>query len=117
MIQNFNRTDNRNDAGVLFENFILNELLNAVGKENIYYFKSKIGTEIDFIIKKGEIIPVEVKYKKLKNASGLRALKYFINKNSIKKGYLVNLTLNQISDDKKIEIVDFLKFLNRIRGV
>ena len=47
------------------------------------------GTEIDFIIKKGEIIPVEIKYKRLKNAAGIKALIHFINKNNIPKGYLV----------------------------
>ena len=113
VIQNFNRTDNRNDAGALFENFILNELINTVGKENIYYFRTKTGSEIDFIIKKGEIIPVEIKYKKLKNASGLKSMMHFINKNNINKGYLVNLTLNQIIETKKIDVIDFMNFLNR----
>ena len=115
VVQNFNSTNNRNDAGALFENFILNELMNAVGKENLFYFRTKTGSEIDFIIRKDKVIPAEIKYKKMNAPSKTRSLSHFIEKNNLEKGYLVNLTLNQMLGDKKIEVVDFLKFLNRLR--
>ncbi|MCD4693578.1 MAG: ATP-binding protein [Calditrichales bacterium] len=115
VVQNFNSTNNRNDAGALFENFILNELMNAVGKESLFYFRTKTGSEIDFIIRKDKVIPAEIKYKKMNAPSKTRSLSNFIEKNNLEKGYLVNLTLNQMLDDKKIEVVDFLKFLNRLR--
>ena len=115
IIYNFNSTNNRNDAGALFENFILNELINSVGLESIYFYRTKMKTEIDFIIKTNEIVPVEIKYKKLKSAVGLRAIMHFINKNNIKRGFLVNLTLNKKMVDQNIEIIDYLKFLNMLK--
>ncbi len=115
MIQNFNRMKNRNDSGALFENFILNELINTLGREQIYYFRTKTGTEIDFIINKNKIIPVELKYKKLRNSSGIKALKFFVNNNNLDLGYLVNLTYNDKISDSNIEIVDFINFLKRLK--
>ena len=115
IIYNFNSTNKRNDAGALFENFILNELINSVGLESIYFYRTKMKTEIDFIIKTNEIVPVEVKYKKLKSAVGLRAIMHFINKNNIKRGFLVNLTLNKKMVNQNIEVIDYLKFLNILK--
>lgn len=115
IIYNFNSTNNRNDAGALFENFILNELINSVGLESIYFYRTKMKTEIDFIIKTNEIVPVEVKYKKLKSAVGLRAIMHFINKNNIKRGFLVNLTLNKKMVNQNIKVIDYLKFLNMLK--
>lgn len=115
MIQNFNRMKNRNDSGALFENFILNELINTLGREQIYYFRTKTGTEIDFIINKNKIIPVELKYKKLRNSSGIKALKFFVNNNNLDLGYLVNLTHNDKISDSNIEIADFINFLKRLK--
>ncbi|MFO7889345.1 MAG: ATP-binding protein [bacterium] len=115
IIYNFNSTNNRNDAGALFENFILNELINSVGLESIYFYRTKMKTEIDFIIKTNEIVPVEIKYKKLKSAVGLRAIVHFINKNNIKRGFLVNLTLNKKMVNQNIEVIDYLKFLNILK--
>ncbi len=116
VIQNYNNPLNRNDAGALFENFILNELIFTVGQENIYYFRSKVGSEIDFIIKREEIIPVEVKYKKLAKIPDLRGLANFIKKNGNRKGFLVNLTFNREVVEKRTEITDVFRFLNILQN-
>ncbi len=51
----------RTDAGFLLENFIFSELMKA-GMDDIRYWRTKDGAEIDFIIhKKGMDIPIEVK--------------------------------------------------------
>ncbi len=115
IIQNFSFPAIRNDAGALFENFLFNELINLIGQENIFYYRTKVGAEIDFIIRREKIIPVEVKYKKLKKPVGIKALKYFIEKNKIDRGYLVNLTLNQIINNGKIEAVDFVRFVSHLK--
>lgn len=115
VVHNFNSPEIRMDSGALFENFILNELMNLVGRENIFYYRTKTGSEIDFIIRKSKIIPVEIKYKRLTAPSGTKALSYFIEKNNIEKGYLVNLTLNQILDQKKIQVIDYLRFFHLLR--
>jgi len=56
-----------------------------------------------------------VKYKKLKKPEGIKTLKYFIEKNKIERGYLVNLTLNQIVNNGKIEAVDFVRFVSHLQ--
>ena len=115
VIQNFNHPMIRNDAGALFENFILNELINSVGRENIFYHRTKVGGEIDFVIRKEKIIPAEIKYKKLTKPVGIKTLSHFIEKNNVERGYLVNLSLNQMMEERRIEAVDFLNFLNRVQ--
>ena len=52
-------------AGLYAENAIYLGFLNRLRpEERVYYWKSKMGTEIDFILSRGrEIIPVEVKYR------------------------------------------------------
>lgn len=46
--------------------------------------------------------------------SKIRSLSHFVEKNKLERGYLVNLTLNQVLDEKNIETIDFLWFLNRL---
>jgi len=115
VIQNFNHPMIRNDAGALFENFILNELINSVGKESIFYYRTKVGGEIDFVIRKEKVIPAEVKYKKLTKPVGIKTLSHFIEKNNGELGYLVNLSLNQVMEERKIEVTDFINFLNHMQ--
>ncbi|NIA30702.1 MAG: DUF4143 domain-containing protein, partial [Actinobacteria bacterium] len=117
VVHNFNSPDIRMDSGALFENFMLNELINAVGRENIFYYRTKTGSEIDFIIRKSKIIPIEIKYKKLAKSAGTKALSYFIEKNNVEKGYLVNLTLNQMLDQKKIQVTDYLNFFHFLKQI
>jgi len=52
---------NRKDAGFLLENFIFSELVKA-GMDDIRYWRTKYGAEVDFIVhKKGMDIPIEIK--------------------------------------------------------
>ncbi len=110
ILSNFNSLNIRNDAGALIENFILNELINHFGRESIFYYRSKIGCEIDFIIRKDKLFPLEAEFKKLTRPIGLHTLSHFIEKNDIHEAYLVNLTLNQKLSGKRIHVVDFLAF-------
>jgi predicted AAA+ superfamily ATPase len=50
-------------AGPSFENFIYNQMLALVGQENIYFYRTADGTEMDFVIAKAGIpyIAIEVK--------------------------------------------------------
>ncbi len=114
IINNFNHPLYRMDAGALYENWVLNELINAVGKENVFYYRTRSGSEIDFVVKEAIPVPFEVKYKKLVKPTGIRALKNFLEKNRLPRGYLINLTLNQSLPEKNIEIVDYLRFLQMI---
>lgn len=82
------------DQGTIAENFALIEMLRN-NNYSIKYWRTKNGTEIDFILERyGEIIPVEVKYKNRVNTNIVpRNLKSFINQYEIKMAYV--LTKNQ----------------------
>ena len=113
LVLNFNEAATRNDYGALFENFFLNELINAFDKDSICFFRTKSMSEIDFIIKQNKPLPLELKYKRLKKPEGMKHLTYFANENQIEKGYLVNLTLNDSRENgpSNLECIDFRKFL------
>jgi predicted AAA+ superfamily ATPase len=113
LVRNFNETAIRNDYGALFENFFLNELINAFEKDSICFFRTKSKSEIDFIIKQNKPLPLELKYKRFEKPGGMKHLIYFANENKIEKGYLVNLTLNHSweSGPPNLECIDFRKFL------
>ncbi len=65
-VRQFNGLGNRTDKGALVENLIFTELVkeNALLNEELFFWRSKGGAEIDFVLSvpgKGGIIPVEVK--------------------------------------------------------
>lgn len=65
-VRQFNGLDNRMDKGALVENLIFTELVkeNALLNEELFFWRSKGGAEIDFVLSvpgKGGVIPVEVK--------------------------------------------------------
>ena len=59
-INNFNSLHLRNDSGFLFEGFVISELLKN-GEKNLKFWQDKNDNEIDIIIEKEKIIPIEVK--------------------------------------------------------
>jgi len=74
----------------------------------IYFFRTKSGAEIDFVIEKeGKINLFEVKYKKLKKKIDERQLKNFVKKqgNIIAEASVINLSLNLKND--KIQYLDY----------
>lgn len=59
--------DNRNDKGVIFEGFVFNELLKKeqckIFQNDLYFWRTKQGLEIDFVEKEGQnLIAIECKY-------------------------------------------------------
>lgn len=68
LIGDFSDLDSRIDKGALFENFIISELLKqnsySDGDFNLYYWRTKQGSEIDLVLEnKDNLIGVEIKYK------------------------------------------------------
>ncbi len=69
LIGDFSDLGSRTDKGALFENFIISELVkqNSYLDKNLkfYYWRTKQGSEIDVVLKKGnELIGAEIKYKR-----------------------------------------------------
>lgn len=69
LIEDFSDLNSRMDKGALFENFIISELVkqNSYLESgfNFHYWRTKLGSEIDIVLERGEeLIGVEVKYKK-----------------------------------------------------
>ncbi len=99
VIKNFQPIKNRQDKGILYENFIASEI--AKKGINLRYWRTKSKAEVDFIIeKKGRIIPIEVK-------SGLKKPKFtksffsFLNKYKPKNGLILSEELFKEKDKIK----------------
>lgn len=84
------------DFGFVFQNFIFNILKEQVSRNNeIKYWRTTDKAEVDFVIDKiSELIPIEVRYKKMKKENISRSFRNFINRYKPKDAYIVNLKLN-----------------------
>ncbi|MEW6407249.1 MAG: ATP-binding protein [Patescibacteria group bacterium] len=105
------------ELGFLFENLILNllrEKLRYTGS-SIYFWRTKDGAEIDFVIdSKKEILPIEVKYKKLdKKVLIERSMTNFIKEYSPKEAWIVNIGVEKefFINKTKVKIIPFFKLL------
>ncbi len=66
LIKNFNENiDLRGDSGLLYETFVFNEIYKRIKiNQELYFFRTKQGSEIDFILKQDEeLLLLEVKKK------------------------------------------------------
>ncbi len=99
----FNDIDIRTDKGSLLENFVYLELLKTFRSGQIFYYRTKDKTEIDFVVtdRKQNIIPVEVKYKKFDTPVNVRAITEFAKANRVKRSYIVNLNLIDTSNSQR----------------
>lgn len=88
----FNDIDIRVDNGQLFENYAYLELIKYIGNIHVNYYRTKDKTEIDFILtdRKGNCIPVEVKYKNFEKPKKIRALTEFAKNNENNISYIIN---------------------------
>ncbi len=100
------------EFGFLFQNYIFNflkEKLRYTGAK-LHYWRTKDGAEVDFVIERGtEILPIEVKYEKLKKIRIEKSMRSFINKYKPKYALLINLSLDEKINYKNTEL-RFLPF-------
>lgn len=84
------------DAGLILENTIFREILLYLSLfQKIRFWRTKQGSEVDFLILKGEkIIPIEVK-SKIKKSAIPPGLRNFVEKYSPEKALVINLSLEQ----------------------
>lgn len=95
-IENVSQLSTHYLRGALFENFIFNEFLktrfNNGKTSNLYFWRDKLGREIDCIVEKsGDPIPIEIKSGKTFNDDFLKDLITWnkLSKRNPKKSYLV----------------------------
>ena len=103
--------------GMLFQNFIylILEEKYAKGLAQINYWRTKDKAEVDFVVHSGKgIIPVEVKYKKLKKAAVSRSFKSFLTKYKPEAGIIINLELNETVriENTDVYFITYLKMLS-----
>ena len=85
ILGDFKLIDDRVDMGALFENYIFRAFYE--NDKSVKYYRSKSGTEIDFII--DDKLPVEVK-SKLSKPSVSKSFRSFIQKYNTDKGIILN---------------------------
>ncbi|MCH9740321.1 MAG: ATP-binding protein, partial [Epsilonproteobacteria bacterium] len=87
IIKNFSTLEDRVDKGAMLENFVFRELV----EENLKYYRTKNGAEVDFII--DDSTPLEIK-SNLTSMKVSKSYHYFLENYKPKVGYVFNF--NQI---------------------
>lgn len=102
-IKNFNKLNLRNDAGFLFEGFVLGELVKD-NKKEIKFWQEKTEDEVDFLI---NFIPIETKFKKTLKSEDFKGIDSFFKRYpKTKKGYIININ-SQLKKGKIILILPY----------
>jgi len=104
-IKLFNSLSDRPDKGAILENLVFTELLkNASISDELYFWRTKAGAEMDFVfIKNGIAIPIEIKSGSAIPGRYPRSFHSFLNRFSPELAIYLN------KDMFKIEIVDNTK--------
>ena len=95
----------RQDKGALLENFIFSEILKYTDCQ-IHFWRTKEKAEVDFVIENcnGEIIPLEIKSKKMKKPEISKSFSSFISRYNPKKAFIVNFGIRQKITFQKTKI-------------
>lgn len=83
--------------GFVFQNLVANRLGEKIENsgENLHFWRTLSGAEVDFVIDNGRtVLPVEVKYSKLKSTAITVSLRNFIDKYQPAEAWVVNLSLS-----------------------
>jgi len=107
---------NVQDKGFVFQNFIYNILKEKIRYRpyKINFWRTKEKAEVDFVIDMGyKIIPVEVKYKRMKKPEITKSMRSFIDKYKPEDAWIINLELKKILNlnNTQIKILPFYELL------
>jgi len=94
----FGNVSNRIDQiGFVFQNFVANRLYEKISDsaESLHFWRTLNGAEVDFVISNGNsILPIEVKFSKIKKPKITRSFGNFIKTYSPAEAWVINLELN-----------------------
>lgn len=95
LVADFRPLQMRPDKGAVVENFVFNQLLPGQRKDDLRFWRTKQGAEVDFILTAAglERIPVEVKFQTLSHPSPPSGLTRFIKKYHPQKAVVLNRNL------------------------
>jgi uncharacterized protein len=83
-------------VGFVFQNFVANELAEKIvnTSKNLNFWRTSDKAEVDFVLNDNEaVLPIEVKYSKLKKPEVTRSLRNFILEYSPAEAWVINLSL------------------------
>lgn len=112
----FGQVPTNAESGFLFQNFIFHLLKSKVkdSATQIHFWRTTDKTEVDFVLDSvQELVPVEVKYKKLKGPEMTRSFQGFLTKYKPKRGYVVHLgkpSARQVGETK-VSFSPFYQFI------
>ncbi|MCL5412835.1 MAG: ATP-binding protein [Candidatus Marsarchaeota archaeon] len=90
LIENFSDMDKRPDAGILAENFVLNELH---AHSRMHFWRTTSNTEVDFVAEGRELLPIEVKFQHFSNPSINRSMYGFLDEYKPQNGLIITKDL------------------------
>ena len=86
----FEPLDKRQDSGMLVENFVFSELLKAIDKDRLWFYRTSAGSEVDFlVISADQTVPVEVKHSISRQKSVPKIFQTLARNTSIKEAVVV----------------------------
>jgi predicted AAA+ superfamily ATPase len=113
----FGHLESPMEKGFVFKNLVflvLKQKLRFMAAR-LHYWRTKDKAEVDFVIEEGKrLIPVEVKYKHLKQDKVPTSLRSFIDKYKPEQAYIINLDLNKILKINKTTLY-FMPFHELLR--
>jgi predicted AAA+ superfamily ATPase len=108
----FGHLHSPSECGFIFENlvFLLLKKQIKLSSAKLHFWRTKDKAEVDFIIERGNsVIPIEVKFKSLKQEEIPRSLRSFIAKYEPSEAYIINLNFYKTVKIDKTTLI-FLPF-------
>lgn len=112
----FGITPISSESGFLFQNFVYHLLKEKTQNSatQVHYWRTTDKAEVDFVIDKlQEVIPIEVKYKKLSQPAMTRSFQSFLSKYEPKRGYVIHLgkESKERVDNSDVVFLSYYQFL------
>ena len=109
------------DCGFLFQNLLYLILTPGLpmGSTRVHFWRTKDKAEVDFVVEKGKaLIPIEAKYKALKDIEIPRALLSFCEQYRPAEAYVVNLSLRKRTrvGNTSVHAVPYWDLLHKLSG-